>query len=562
MSTVTEGSGTKDSGWRRTFSLLLTGLTTASGLPAWAQSSLPNLNPTQSSPIPSAPVKAPAPVPSTPVSAPRPTLTTPPSTLTTPSRTAPSTFRTPAGAAPTSDVTNCDATQLPPVTAQRPTAGPLPNFAAPAAALTVPKSPAEVTITETTPLTLTQTIELARVRNRNLQIAALQVAQQREVLRQIRASLYPTASVQGGITRSDSAQAAISAKRFGVARPAATNNLNGSLNLNYDAFTSGQRPASIRAAEASVRSSEQAYLTQFQQIQLDAANAYYDLQQAGDLIRIARQSVASAEENLRVTQATETAGIGTRFDVLQAQVSLANFKQQLTQAISQQQIAQRNIAQLLSLPQMTNVTAADAVAIEGEWSPTLEASVLTALQNRSELSQVLQQRQIAQQNRRVALGSLGPQVALSTSITLADSLDDSQTGSLGYGLGGQVSKTIFDGGLAKAVAAQQQTNANIAETQFASFKNLIRFQIEQNYYTLRSSREQILTTRCAIEQARQGLQLAQLRQQYGVGTSLDVSNAETARAQAENNYLQAIVSYNRALSSLRRFVGDLRPQSR
>ncbi len=560
MRTFKAGSRPAGLSWRRTFGLVLT-VTTASGLPAWGQATLPSLSPTQSSPAPSTPVKPPAAGPVAPILSPNPTVTTP-STTRTPSATpvVPSTFGSPVTST-SGSLTTCDATQLPPVTARRPAPGPLPTFAAPSTALTAPKSPAEVTIAETTPLTLAQTIELARTRNRNLQIAALQVTQQREVLRQVRASLYPTASVQGGITRSDSAQTAIAAKRIGVARPAPTHNLNGSLNLNYDAFTSGQRPASIRAAEAAVRSSEQAYLTQFQQIQLDAANAYYDLQQAGDLIRIARQSVTSATENLRVTQATEAAGIGTRFDVLQAQVSLANFKQQLTQAISQQQIAQRNIAQLLSLPQMTNVTAADAVAIEGEWSPTLESSILTALQNRSELSQVLQQRLIAQENRRVALGSLGPQVALSTNINFADSLDDSQTGSLGYGLGGQVSKTIFDGGLAKAVAAQQQTNANIAETQFTSFKNLIRFQIEQNYYTLRSSREQILTTRCAIEQARQGLQLAQLRQQYGVGTSLDVSNAETARAQAENNYLQAVVSYNRALSSLRRFVGDLRRQS-
>jgi outer membrane protein TolC len=85
---------------------------------------------------------------------------------------------------------------------------------------------------------------------------------------------------------------------------------------------------------------------------------------------------------------------------------------------------------------------------------------------------------------------------------------------------------------------------------------VIRFQVEQNYYTLQASRERIGTNRCAIEQAEQGLNLAKLRCDFGVGTSLEVSNATTDLAQAKNNYLSAIVYYNRALSALQRFVGQ------
>jgi outer membrane factor, OMF family len=493
-----------------------------SGLPAWSQSTLPRLG------VPQAP----------PSSSPGTTLPPPPG-------------------APTS--VTCDNKTLPLAPAREPGAGTqgLDQFAAPASALQVPKTPAEVAITTTAPLTLEQSVELARRRNRDLQISALQIQQQREALKEVRASIYPAVTTDAGITRSDSARSAIAAKQAGSPnRPNATNNFSGSVDLNYDVFTSGQRPASIRAAEAAIRSSEQEYQTVLQQLRLDVANDYYDLQEAGELIRIARQSVSSAAENLRVTQAREAAGIGTRFEVLQAEVSLADQKQQQLQAQSQQQTAQRQIAQRLSLPEMTTVTAADPVAMSGEWSLPLEDSIVGALQNRSELGQVLEQRTIAQQNRRVALGSLGPQLAFNANIALADSFDDTQLGAYGYGLGAQVSKTIFDGGSAKAIAAQQQTNATIAETQFASFKNVIRFQVEQNYYTLQSSKERILTTRCAIEQARQGLRLAELRRDNGVGTSLEVSNATTDLAQAENNYLTAIVDYNRSLAALQRFVGE------
>jgi outer membrane factor, OMF family len=427
----------------------------------------------------------------------------------------------------------------------------------PANTLQVPNKPEEVTIGTTQSLTLAQAIDLAQRRNRDLQIAALQVEQQRLVLRQTRAAIYPTLSTNAGITRSDSAQAAISNKQLGLPnRPNASNDFDGSVELNYDVFTSGQRPASIRAAEAALGSTEKNYQIQLRQLRLDVANDYYDLQQADESINIAQQTVESGQENLRVAQAKESAGLGTRFDVLQAQVSLANSQQQLTQAQGQQQVSRRQLAQRLSFPDTFTVVTSDPVVVIGTWSPSLEESIVQALQNRSELGQTLDQRNIALQNRKVALGSLGPQLTFNANVALADDLGDQVLGAYGYGVGAQASKTIFDGGSAKAIAAQQQADASIAETQFASFKNTIRFQVEQNYYTLQSSRERITSTRCAIEQATQGLTLAKLRRDNGVGTSLEVSNATTDLAQARNNYLNAIVSYNRALSALQRFTSQ------
>jgi outer membrane factor, OMF family len=487
--------------------------------------------------------------------------------------------------------------------------GPFKKYETLSTTLDVPKSAAEVTLTAPEPITLDQAIALSRFRDRDLQRAAIQVEQQRAVLQQTRAALYPAVTFQAGIARTDSAQAKISLAQqqdeaqaqvdlaqaqvdqlSQVANPTPqqqgqlafdraqlsalqsqlaaiknqstdTNTFSSTLSLNYDVFTSGQRPNSIRAAEKAVSSAQQAYQTQFQQLRLDVANDYYDLLQAEDLIRIAKQGVDNAAENLRVTQARETAGIGTRFDVLQADVTLSDQKQQLTQAQSQQQIALRQLATRLSLPDTVALKAMDPVAMAGTWSLSLEDSIVKALQNRSELAQVLEQRKIAQLNRKVALGSLGPQVAFNASGSFAQDLASDRFGAFGYGLGATASKTLFDGGSAKAIAAQQQANSAIAETQFSSFKNLIRFQIEQNYYTLQSSKNRILSTRCAVEESQQSLNLAKLRRDYGVGTSLEVSNASTSLTQAENNYLEAIIDYNRALAGLQRFVGSQKAPS-
>jgi len=115
------------------------------------------------------------------------------------------------------------------------------------------------------------------------------------------------------------------------------------LSLSYDLYTSGQRRASIRRAEQQLRFDELDVERQIEQLRLDVANDYYALQAADESVRI-NQAVRNA--SLRDAQALEQAGVGTRFDVLQSQVQLADETQRLS--LSQQRISRRQLAQRLS----------------------------------------------------------------------------------------------------------------------------------------------------------------------------------------------------------------------
>ena len=137
-----------------------------------------------------------------------------------------------------------------------------------------------------------------------------------------------------------------------------------------------------------------------------------------------------------------------------------------------------------------------------------------------------------------------------------DELDDEVLGNFGNSQGLEISKTVFDGGAAKALARQQVINKQIADTQFADFKNTIRFQVEQNYFTLYSSYENIRTNFRAVDQAEESLRLARLRFQAGIGTQQEVITAERDLTTAQSNLLQAVIAYNRALVGLQRFVGS------
>jgi OMF family outer membrane factor len=426
--------------------------------------------------------------------------------------------------------------------------------------LQYPTKPEEVTLERNEPITLAQALELARRNNRDLQVAILQLERSRAAVREQQAALFPNLSIGADITRQQSASTQLQLeqqeRQTGIPQPGdeASTAFSGQAELTYNLYTSGRRQAAIRQAEEQARSDELAVETQSEEIRLNVSTDYYNLQQADENVRIAQSAVQNSQASLRDAEALERAGVGTRFDVLRSQVNLANAQQDLTNAISQQQIARRQLATRLSLTQSVNISAAEPVQLAGLWNQTLEQSIVRAFQNRPELQQQLAQRNISEQQRRQALSELGPQVSLVASYNLLDQFDDSVSVTDGYSVGVRANLNLFDGGASRARAAQARANIAIAETQFAEQRNQIRFQVEQAFSTQQSNLNNVQTANTALEQAREALRLARLRFQAGVGTQTDVINSENDLTRAEGNRVQAILDYNRALARLQRAV--------
>ncbi|AUB41172.1 Outer membrane protein TolC [Nostoc flagelliforme CCNUN1] len=425
--------------------------------------------------------------------------------------------------------------------------------------LQFPTKPEEVRLQGNQPITLAQALELARRNNRDLQVSLLELERNRAALREAQAALLPTLGISTDLTRSQSASGQLQDELngqnpFAVQQDQPSTSFSGQAELSYNIYTSGRVQANIRGAEEQVRFNELAVETQSETIRLNVATDYYNLQQADEQVRIAQSAVQNSEASLRDAEALERAGVGTRFDVLRSQVNLANAQQNLTNARSQQTISRRQLATRISLPQAVNISAADPVQLAGLWNPTLEQSIVLAYQNRPELQQQLAQRNASEQQRRQALAELGPQVSLVARYDLLDQFDDNASATDGYSFGVRATLNLFDGGAARARAAQSRANIAIAETRFAQERNQIRFQVEEAYSTQQSRLENVQTANTALEQAREALRLARLRFQAGVGTQTDVINSENDLTQAEGNRVTAILDYNRALAQLQRSV--------
>lgn len=422
--------------------------------------------------------------------------------------------------------------------------------------LQLPIKPDEIRLQETQPITLQEAIALAERNNRDLQVAALTLRRSQAALRQARAALYPTLTSDAELGYEHNSRDRLDDLKYLAEDASPTGVLSGRVEINYDLFTFGRRPARIRAAQAQVQ------LDQFEvdrlqrQVRQDVINTYYDLQQADEQSRIAQSSVTNIQRLLSDAQALEQGGLGTRLDVARAQVQLGNAEQELIEAQTQQEVTRRQLVQLLSLSETAEVSAADRVQIAGDWALSLEESIVLAYRNRVELQQQLAQRTVAQQNRIASISERLPQLGLFGNYQFLNEFNEPFGTLGGYAAGVRLRWNFFDGGAARAAADQQQANQEIAETRFAQTRNQVRFQVEQGFKSLRANARSIQTATAALTQAGENLDTVRFRFQQGVGTQLDVITAQSDLVRAEVNRLRAILNYNRALASLQRAVSN------
>ncbi len=424
--------------------------------------------------------------------------------------------------------------------------------------LLTPTTPAEVEIIGTQPISLETAIELAFRNSETLRTALLQLERSQAGLQAERAALLPTASLNSNLETSNQG---FSGQGPGVGGGGGTSTrLGANVRAEYDLGISGARSASIRSAEDQVRLAELAVEQTREELRLATINDYYAVQEAIEQIRINQGFLAEAERNLRDTQLREEVGVGTRFDVLQAEVQLANARQSLTQATSQRQISQRQLARRLNVPPTIDITTL-AVEIAGSWPLSLEESIVLAFQNRAELEQALVEREFNESQRQLQLAQIRPnlgvfaQYGLQSQLTspagVSSSVDD------GFSLGAQFTWQLFDGGAARARATQSDLDIQTSELDYASSRNDIRVEVEEAYYTLIANQANIDTARAAENQAREALELANLRFNAGVGTQLDVTSATRELTEAQGNLVSAVLDYNRALARLERAVSNL-----
>jgi outer membrane factor, OMF family len=416
-----------------------------------------------------------------------------------------------------------------------------------------PKEAIELKIQKSQPLSLQETIEIAIQRSPNLLLAKLGVDKSQGSIKEANAGRLPTLNSSASYSYSDTAQ-----NKLQSGSSSASSSLTGNLlQASWKLYTSGSVEAKIESAQQSLKNKTLEVEKQLQDLKRDVAKAYFKLQTEDGNVEIAESAVRNAEASLKDAEAQERAGVGTKFDVLRQQVQVANKQQTLIQDRNNRVVAQRDLARALNFVQPTEVSAKDPIEESGSWDLSLEESIFQAYGKRVELPQYTAQEQQAKAQEKLAYAQLSPQLTLNGAIDFANQFSNNTGGQVGYSMGGQVQWSFFDGGVAQGQAEQALADVKTARVNFTNTNNQVRYEVEQQFFTLGSSKEQISSSRKSQGQAEEALRLARLRFRAGVGTQTDVISAEDALTQAKVNLLQAVITYNQSLAELRRAVGIL-----
>jgi outer membrane protein TolC len=423
--------------------------------------------------------------------------------------------------------------------------------------LAIPKTPLEVGLKTTQGISLKQTLELATRNNRELEQARLALDKARAAVQEKEAAFSPSlsASIDGKYQKGGISSTGNSSNTN------ESTTLNGGLTASYTLFDFGKRGYDLAIAQDQVQQAQLEVDRINQKIRLDIAGYYYDLQNAGEQVRIYQGAVSISQASLGDAKAKETAGVGTRYATLQAQAQLSSDQVNLIKAQKDQRAARRQIAQRLDLPQTVDFDATDPISQAEDWNLSLEETILAAYKSRAELRKQLLESNISQNQALLNVTTLRPQFTLSSSYTLSGYLfgqsgtnhnfPDSFSATL------SMSWNLFDGGATNARVAQAKADQAVAESEFANQRSQARYDVENAFLSFQSQRDQVTESRVGVDSAQEGLRLARLRLQAGIGTQTDVVQSQRDLTTAQSNLSQAVIGYNRALVQLQRSVTRL-----
>ena len=431
--------------------------------------------------------------------------------------------------------------------------------------LALPTKPEMVRIQQLRPLSLAEILNLAEVNNPNLKAIGSQVDQAKSNLRAQLAQWYPTLSLSAAALPSYSTgQSYVEGQGQSTTTSGRINRdgFDATLSAQY-ALINPQRVPSVAAARDQYEKAKYQYVVSLRDLRLQAAQAYFDLQQADDQVRIGQESVRASLVSLRDSKARFQAGVATKLEVLEAETQLARDQQLLANGLAAQSVARRALAALLDLPFSVTPTAKDSARVMGVWNASLSESIVAAFSFREELDQAILDISIANSQANSALGAIQPFLSVFTNFAYnqfggnSGSVAGFDTSGSQYEttFGAKLTWSIFDGGAAAASSRQSKQLAQQNRYQFSQRRDAIRQEVETSFYELEKNNRDIITTSREVISAREALRLARLRFQAGVTTQREVVDNQRDLTNAEVRYSNAVTDYNKRLVELSRRTG-------
>jgi len=319
--------------------------------------------------------------------------------------------------------------------------------------------------------------------------------------------------------------------------------------LSQILFDFGKNFASTEAARKVADSALEDTELQRQLVTQTVKESYTNINFAVRLIQVNQQAVERAELNLRSARGFFEVGTRPKSDVARAEVDVANARVDLIRARNAERLARVALATAMGLPATTELQIQDNLVYQ---PVTIDRTRLAeeALRLRPEYRAARLSAEANEARLRRAQRDFFPDVT-GGGFYGAARTDMNEIWELNLSL----NWTLFDGGNRIARYREARANLDAALQRVKASELDISREVEQSVNNVIEADERIQAGQVAVVSAQENFRLAQGRFDAGVGTILELTDAQLALTQAQNTEAQALADYRIALARLDRAVG-------
>lgn len=333
------------------------------------------------------------------------------------------------------------------------------------------------------------------------------------------------------------------------------NSHSNSISASLPIFTGGELQGQIGQAKANYRSMLSAEEQAYNEMKETATTGYFNMLNATNMKALRQESVDRLQAHLDNVIAQYNVGIVARADVLRSEVELANAQQNYITASNQYDVAEATLNNIIGTPLGTTLLLKDRLQYE-PYENDMAYCLAYSEQHRPELKQAEYAIDSAEAALVVARSGHMPKVYANASNNWGGNGsdwpgDDDENWSVGV----TASMNVFDSGVTwSKIHAAQENLAKAKESQ-RQIKDNVELEVRTDYLNLREAEKRITTTQVTVASAEEDYHIAVVRYQAGVGTNIDVMDAQEALTQAKTNYYQALYNYNTSKAALNTSMG-------
>jgi outer membrane protein TolC len=411
-----------------------------------------------------------------------------------------------------------------------------------------------------TPVRLTLEDAIARGLDHSHRLAELGARRDaaEAVAEQRKAASMPQVAVLAGYSRTNHVD------EFGipggrVIYPDIPDNVRSRVDLQWPIYTGGRLAALTRAATAEAGAVAQDREAARADLRLEITRAYWAVITARASVDVVTQALGRIGAHLNDVRNQLNVGLVPPSDVLSLEAQQARQQQLLIEAENVADTAAIDLRRLVGLDAGTPFELADRIDTPTAASAEVDALVVAAKTNRAERKAL--EIRLEGSGERVTAADAGRLPVISTlggydvARPNPKIFPREAAWKPSWDLGVNVNWSLFDGGRARAEAAEAAANQKAAEERLKDFDANVDEEVRQRAADLASARAGIGAADTGVRSATEARRVIAERFSAGVATNTDVIDAQVALLQAELDRTRALANVKLAEARLNRALG-------